>query len=148
MKTTKTHIMKNLTQNNTQIIDGQAVTSRLEQLTTVLRDQEWIEFEFESFMFWQFCDALLGKRVHLVNGAKQNSITMSQINQMDALTTEFSLLFCKSELRKTISAMNENEKCDGRLHITTHTRDFLSKKRNGLNDNILLIEDKISNNIK
>ena len=138
--------MKNLTQTNTQIIEGQVLTTRLEQLTTALRDQEWIEFEFESFMFWQFRDALLGESVQLVNGTKQSGIKMSQINEMDALVTEFSLLFCKSELRKTVSLINENDKCDGRLHITTHTRKFLGNKRNRLNENILLIEDKISNN--
>lgn len=140
--------MINLTQKNTQMIENQVLTTRLEQLTTVLRDQEWIEFEFESFMFWQFRDALLGKSVQLVNGMKQSNIKMSQINQMDELVTEFSLLFCKSELRKIVSQINENDKCDGRLHITTHTREFLGNKRNRLNENILLIEDKISNNNK
>ena len=132
--------------NFTKSFDQEMDATRLEQLTTALRDQEWIEFEFESFMFWQFRDALLGESVQLVNGTKQSSIKMSQINEMDELVTEFSLLFCKSELRKTVSQINENDKCDGRLHITTHTRKFLGNKRNRLNENILLIEDKISNN--
>lgn len=115
--------------------------NRLAELTTTLRDQQWVEFEFNKFQFHQFCDALLGREVQLVTGNKAWSISISEFEEMDALTTEFSLLFCKSELRKTISLMNENESNDQRLLATTSTADLLRARRNLLNSNIFFLEN-------
>jgi len=115
--------------------------NRLAELTTTLRDQEWIEFECNTFMFHQFCDALLGNTVQLVTGSKTSLICLSEFEEMDALTTEFALLFCKSELRSTISKMNDNERADQRLLETKTTEKHLAAIRNRLNSNILFLEN-------
>ena len=93
--------------NEVSTTDNQAVT--LETLTEILRDREWIEFEFNTFMFYQFCDALQGRCVQLVTGNKVSQIRISEMEEMDKLTLEFSILFCKNKLRNTISNINENE---------------------------------------
>ena len=53
---------------------------------------------------------------------------------------EFSLLFCKNELRRIVKEINENDNDDQRKSIVKECEKELNKQRRNQWDNILLLE--------
>ena len=128
MKTTNTHIMKNLT------------TFRLNELTDRLLEQNWIEFEEGDMEFWQLKNLLRGIRVQCVSGKVCFGLSFSQMEEMNEDVLEFSLLFCKNELRRIVKEINENDNDDQRKSIVKECEKELNKQRRNQWDNILLLE--------
>tara|TARA_R110000751_G_scaffold38087_1_gene91674 strand:+ start:22 stop:414 length:393 start_codon:yes stop_codon:yes gene_type:complete len=128
MKTTNTHIMKNLT------------TFRLNELTDRLLEQNWIEFEEGDMEFWQLKNLLRGIRVQCVSGNVCFGLSFSQMEEMNEDILEFSLLFCKNELRRIVKEINENDNDDQRKSIVKECEKELNKQRRNQWDNILLLE--------
>tara|TARA_R110001583_G_C5348299_1_gene380261 strand:- start:93 stop:491 length:399 start_codon:yes stop_codon:yes gene_type:complete len=113
---------------------------RLEELSLKLENQKWIEFEFGTFEFWQLKKALMGQKVQLVTGSIQHSVSMDQMEEMDSETLEFSILFCKNRLRKTLVKIDENNNEDQRKSLIKEISEELQILRKELSSNILLLE--------
>ena len=113
---------------------------RLQELSLKLENQHWIEFEFATFEFWQLEKALMGEKVQLATGSVQHSITMIQMEEMDSETLEFSILFCKNRLRKTLTQIDENNNQDQRKSLIKEISEELQTFRKDLSAMVLLLE--------
>ena len=115
-------------------------TFRLNELTDRLLEQNWIEFEEGDMEFWQLKNLLRGIRVQCVSGNVCFGLSFSQMEEMNEDVLEFSLLFCKNELRRIVKEINENDNDDQRKSIVKECEKELNKQRRNQWDNILLLE--------